>query len=131
MNAVSNNIRHAVSGQTGATTLAFRTGRGDWTVQCLSHKAETKVKNRMEAWKTSSHPAEFCTKCKAIASGKAKKIEKGNKVEIPSGKAKTTKATTTKTTTRKAPAKPKAAPAKETKATTAKPRTTRSSRKAA
>ena len=89
-----------------------------WVVQCLSHKAETKVDNRSKAWTTSSHPAEFCAKCKAIASGKSKKIEKGNKVEIPTSKGKATptgatqapnaKATTTKRTTARKSANAKA-----------------------
>ena len=71
---MTDNYRHAVSKQTGATTLAFRADRAQWKVLCMNHGTETTVANRGEAWTTSSHPATFCAKCKAIVAGKAKRI---------------------------------------------------------
>lgn len=119
MNAMSNNIRHAVSKQTGATTLAFRTGRGQWEVRCLSHSTKTTVANRGEAWTTSSHPATFCAKCKTIAAGKGKRIE-GKRLAMPTIKTATptTKGTaTTKPAAKAAKASPtaKTSEAKATK----------------
>ena len=95
------NTRHAVSRSTGATTYT-RKENDEWTTTCLNHKAETTAPNRGAAWKNGSTPAQFCPKCKTIASGKAEKITDGL-LDLPA-------------TPAKKPAKPapKKAPAKKT-----------------
>ncbi len=70
------NTRHAVSRSTGATTWTRKDG-DTWKTTCLNHAAETTAPNRGAAWKNGSTPAQFCTKCKAIASGKADKLAVG------------------------------------------------------
>lgn len=85
-------VRHAIARSTGATTWTRKTG-DEWTATCLNHDQSTTAPNRGAAWKTGSHPQDFCSKCKAIADGKAEKIT-GDRLPIPSP-----------TTTKKAPAK--------------------------
>lgn len=73
MPASSNNVRHAVSRSTGATTWTRKDG-DEWKTTCLNHGTETTAPSRGVAWKNGSTPAQFCPKCKAIAADKAEKI---------------------------------------------------------
>ena len=76
-------VRHAVARSTGATTWTRKTGEdGTWTATCLDHDQSTTAPSRGVAWKTGSHPEAFCSKCKAIAAGKAEKIT-GDRLDIP------------------------------------------------
>lgn len=86
----SNNVRHAVSRSTGATTWT-RKEDDQWTTTCLNHKAETTAPNRGAAWKNGSTPAQFCPKCKTIVAGKAPKITEG-RLDLPSTPTSTKKA---------------------------------------
>lgn len=107
----STRVRHAVSRSTGATTWTRLDG-DVWRTTCLNHGAETTADARGAAWKNGSTPANFCGKCKAIAAGKAKKIDAG-RLDLPAAKA-AKKATTTKATpTSKAKTAPKAAASKK------------------
>lgn len=72
----TSNTRHAVSRSTGATTYT-REEADEWKTTCLNHGTETTAPNRGAAWKNGSTPAQFCPKCKMIASGKAEKITDG------------------------------------------------------
>jgi hypothetical protein len=78
---MAENMRHAVARSTGATTLA-RKGADGWDVTCLSHNKTVVVASRATAWTTSSHPQDWCPKCKAIAAGKGKPVT-GDKVPVP------------------------------------------------
>jgi hypothetical protein len=70
MASKSDRVRHAISRQTGATTLTRIEGdNGEWVVRCLNHDQKTTVGGRGPAWKAASHPSNFCSKCKAFASG--------------------------------------------------------------
>lgn len=103
----STRVRHAVSRSTGATTWTRKDG-DEWRTTCLNHEAETTASARGQAWKNGSTPANFCSKCKAIASGKADKITVG-RLDLPAAK---------KAAAKKAPAKPTAT--SKTKAALAK-----------
>ena len=94
--ASSNNVRHAIARSTGATTWTRKDG-DEWKVTCLNHGAETTAPNRGVAWKTGSHPQDFCPKCKAIAAGKGDKIT-GDRLDIPTAKKATRKAAPKKPT---------------------------------
>ena len=74
-------VRHAISRSTGATTWTRKDGDEGRTT-CLDHGAEVTAKARGAAWKNGSTPANFCAKCKAIASGKLAKIT-GDRLPIP------------------------------------------------
>lgn len=78
-------VRHAIARSTGATTWTRKTDEGEWMSTCLNHGAEATAPNRGAAWKTGSHPQDFCAKCKAIAAGKAEKIA-GDRLDIPAAK---------------------------------------------
>lgn len=78
-------VRHAIARSTGATTWTRKTDEGEWKSTCLNHGAETTAPNRGTAWKTGSHPQDFCAKCKAIAASKADKIT-GDRLDIPDAK---------------------------------------------
>ena len=69
--------RHAACRSTGATTLARKQDDGSWSIECLNHRASTTAPNRGGAWKVAPKPEGWCPKCKAIAAGKAEKIEDG------------------------------------------------------
>lgn len=109
----STRVRHAVSRSTGATTWTRLDG-DVWRTTCLNHGAETTADARGAAWKNGSTPANFCAKCKAIAAGKAQKIDAG-RLDLPAKKAAPAKkATATKATpTSKGKAAPKAAATKK------------------
>lgn len=74
--------RHAVCRSTGATTLARKQDDGTWNIDCLNHGATTTAPNRGGAWKVAPKPEGWCPKCKAIAAGKAEKVE-GGLLDIP------------------------------------------------
>jgi len=93
-------IRHAVSRQTGSTTLAHNVD-GKWQVDCLNHSTTINVKSRGAAWTTSSHPALFCPKCKSIAAGKSPRITEA-RLDIPTA-TKRARATAVKATAVKKP----------------------------
>lgn len=78
-------VRHAVAKSTGATTWAHRISRADWKVECLNHGATTSAPNQSVAWVTSSHPQDWCPKCKAIAAGKAARVTTA-KLDLPAPK---------------------------------------------
>ena len=82
-------VRHAIARSSGATTWTRNDGT-EWKSTCLNHGSETTAPNRGAAWKTGSHPQDFCPKCKTIAAGKADKIT-GDRLEIPTVKPKATK----------------------------------------
>ena len=82
----SNPVRHAVARSTGATTYAHKTDDG-WRVLCLNHGAATTVASRGPAWKTASHPQDFCSTCGKIDAGKAGKITEG-RLDAPTSPAK-------------------------------------------
>ncbi|MGA8248758.1 MAG: hypothetical protein WB797_17760 [Nocardioides sp.] len=77
----SNNVRHAVSRSTGATTWTRKDG-DDWKTNCLNHGTKTTAPSRGVAWKNGSTPAQFCPKCKTIVAGKAEKIA-GPRLDLP------------------------------------------------
>jgi hypothetical protein len=97
------NTRHAVSRSTGATTWTRKDG-DEWKTTCLNHAAETTAPNRSAAWKNGSTPAQFCTKCKAIASGKTDKLAVGL-IDLPATKPAPAKKATPKRTAKTTPAK--------------------------
>jgi hypothetical protein len=70
------NTRHAVARTSGATTLATKAEEG-WSLVCLNHGTENPQPSRGAVWKAAAHPEAWCTKCKAIAAGKAEKITDG------------------------------------------------------
>jgi hypothetical protein len=70
------NTRHAVARSTGSTTLANKAKEG-WTLVCLNHGTENPQPSRGTVWKAAAHPEAWCPKCKAIAAGKAEKINDG------------------------------------------------------
>lgn len=80
----TNQVRHAVSRSTGATTWTCKDGN-EWRTTCLSHGAEATASNRSGAWKNGSTPANYCAKCKAIVAGKAEKIT-GDRLDLPTAK---------------------------------------------
>lgn len=81
MSENSTRVRHAVSRSTGATTWTRKDGE-EWRTTCINHGAETTASARGQAWKNGSTPANFCAKCKAIASGKAERIT-GPRLDLP------------------------------------------------
>lgn len=93
----TNQVRHAVSRSTGATTWTRKDGT-EWRSTCLNHGAEATATSRGAAWKNGSTPANFCPKCKAIVAGKAEKIT-GDRLDLPTAK---------KTAAKKATPTPKA-----------------------
>ena len=103
----STRVRHAVSRSTGATTWTRKDG-DEWKTTCLNHGSETTASGRAQAWKNGSTPANFCAKCKAIATGKAEKIT-GERLNLPTAKTGAKKAAPKPTPTTKA----KVAPAKK------------------
>jgi hypothetical protein len=85
---------------TGATTVALKQEDGSWNIECVNHGATTTAQNRGGAWKVAPKPEGWCPKCKAIAAGKAEKVEDGL-LDIP--------APTTKKASPKKPSTTKAA----------------------
>jgi hypothetical protein len=97
--------RHAVCRSTGATTLARKQVDGSWNIECLNHGATTTAPNRGGAWKLAPKPEGWCPKCKAVAAGKAEKIEDGLlDIPAPTGKKAAPKKPASKATAKKATA---------------------------
>lgn len=92
----TNQVRHAVSRSTGATTWTRKDG-DEWRSTCLNHGAEATATSRAAAWKNGSTPANYCAKCKTIVAGKAAKIT-GDRLPLPTAKKAAAKKPTAKAT---------------------------------
>lgn len=112
----TSNTRHAVSRATGTTTFV-RPVKGVWTADCLNHKATATLDNHTAAWKAGSTPSTFCSKCKAITTGKAERVTAGL-LDVPAAMLKAADAPDAKPAKKATPAPAKKSRAKKTTATT-------------